>query len=89
MNWSHALGEIVALPREKQLEALRRLHSEHSGTAEKWNTAFDGDSLYAAWTAIPLLQDLYRHNRTIIRPVLDERASWHIIEIGGGNGTVT
>lgn len=88
MNWSHALGEIVALPREKQLEALRRLHSEHSGTAEKWNTAFDGDSLYAAWTTIPLLQDLYRHNRTIIRPILDERASWHIIEIGGGNGAL-
>ena len=89
MNWSHALSEVVALPREEQLEALRRLHSSYPAhSAEAWNTAFNGESLYAAWTTIPLLQDLYRHNRTVIRPLLDQCEKWHIVEIGGGNGAL-
>ena len=89
MNWSHALSEVVTLPREEQLEALRRLHSSYPAhSAEAWNTAFNGESLYAAWTTIPLLQDLYRHNRTVIRPLLDQCEKWHIVEIGGGNGAL-
>jgi len=89
VNWSQVLGEIAELPSAQQLPTLRRLRRNYPiCTDEEWNTAFNPDSLYTAWTSTHLMRDLYRHNRDVVRPILAKLEEWHIVEVGGGNGAL-
>jgi hypothetical protein len=87
-GWSEALKQALALPDSEQGDALRRLAAASAPAAEAWNTTFGPESLYEAWTHLPLMQGLYSENRRILRPFLDARPAWHVVEIGGGNGAL-
>lgn len=87
--WQEALRTILLQPRAQQREQLRALLASVGDEAsEAWNTAFSPDSLYEAWTRLPLMQGLYAANRDVLRPLLDSRPDWHIVEVGGGNGVL-
>ncbi|QBD75243.1 methyltransferase domain-containing protein [Ktedonosporobacter rubrisoli] len=87
--WIEKLNELILLPREQQFAALQQLRAANKEAEyEAWNTAFGAASLYDAWTQLPFMQRLYRHNRAIIQRILQERSNWHIVEIGGGNGAL-
>jgi hypothetical protein len=89
LMWAEELRQVVSLPRAHQYSAIQQLRAQHSGTGqEQWNTAFGPLSLYDAWTRLPVMQALYRSNRAVIDDALQNRADWHIVEIGGGNGAL-
>lgn len=81
------LREIVAMPRGRQPEALDRLRRAlPPAESEAWNTRFGPGSLFEAWTASSLMRGLYAANAATLRPLLDARPSWRVIEVGGGDG---
>ena len=85
--WLDALTDIVSLPRARRRTALAELcRSRRGESPEEWNTTFDHDSLYEAWSQTPPMLDLYAANHDVLRPFLDDRGGWDIVEIGGGNG---
>ncbi len=88
--WLNQLQQFLTLPRAQQFEALKRLREvagqNHAG--EEWNSVFGTQSVYEAWTQLPLMQHVYAANRAILRPLLEQRSSWHLVEIGGGNGAL-
>jgi hypothetical protein len=53
---------------------------------EAWNTAFDADSLFSAFTRSTVAQGVYASNRATLRPLL--RPGFRVIEVGGGDGTL-
>ena len=79
--------ELLALPHCRQLDAVERLLAalpvEHD---EAWNSAFGTDSLFAAWTKTSVVQGVYEANRSVLRPLLDARPGWRIVEVGAGDG---
>ncbi|MET0701180.1 MAG: class I SAM-dependent methyltransferase [Mycobacterium sp.] len=89
MMWSDRLGELVRLPRGQQLAALQELRSLRVESAqEDWNSTFGADSLYDAWSRLPIMEALYQQNRAVLTEHLGAREGWHIVEIGGGNGAL-
>ena len=87
--WLEQLRQILVLPRIQQFEALKRLREvKEQEQVEEWNSAFGAESVYDAWTQLPFMQQLYTANRAILRPLLNERPHWHLVEVGGGNGAL-
>ena len=88
--WLNQLQQFLTLPRAQQFEALKRLRAgaEQNSTGEEWNSVFGSQSVYEAWTQLPLMQHVYGANRAILRPLLEKRSPWHLVEIGGGNGAL-
>ncbi len=88
--WLHELQMLLTLPRAQQFEALKRLRevAGQNSAGEEWNSVFGTQSVYEAWTQLPLMQHVYTANRAILRPLLEQRSPWHIVEIGGGNGAL-
>ncbi len=87
--WLERLQHLLVLPRAHQFEALRQLRvGKELQYVEQWNSAFGMESVYEAWTQLPLMQQVYVSNRAILRPLLEQRPNWHLIEIGGGNGAL-
>jgi hypothetical protein len=88
-TWSALLDALCALPRARQYAALSEVREfGPRAYAEAWNTAFGPDSLYDAWTQLPFVQSIYRHNRVPIARTLAGRTAWSVVEIGGGNGAL-
>lgn len=85
-----ALRELLALPRGEQAAQVLALQAQAAERAhpEEWNTRFGPESLFQAWTTSPLMQALYAKNRAVIRPLLDRRPGWRVIELGGGDGRI-
>ena len=86
--WIDELEALIALPRADQYAALKRIRDAAGSSYEQWNTDFSPASLYGAWTKLPIMQSLYRDNRTVIMKALDGRSDWHIVELGGGTGAL-
>jgi Methyltransferase domain len=86
--WIDELDALVALPRADQYAALKRIRDAADSSYEQWNTDFSPASLYGAWTKLPIMQGLYRDNRTVIMKALHGRSDWHIVELGGGTGAL-
>ncbi len=88
--WLNQLQQFLTLPRAHQFEALRRLRevAGRDSAGEEWNSVFGTQSVYEAWTQLPLMQHVYNANRAILRPLLEQRSPWHLVEIGGGNGAL-
>lgn len=87
--WLEQLRQVIVLPRRHQFEALKRLRqAKEQEQVEEWNSAFGVESVYDAWTQLPFMQQLYSANRAVLRPLLDQRSHWHLVEIGGGNGAL-
>ena len=88
--WRQQLQQFLTLPRAHQFEALQRLREVAGETSvgEEWNSVFGAQSVYEAWTQLPLMQHVYSANRAILRPFLEQRTPWHLVEIGGGNGAL-
>ena len=87
--WKDALASLLLLPRAQQLEACRQLQNTSAlSDSEAWNTDFGSESLYEAWTRLPFMQALYRHNREVLHAHMEQRQGWHFVEIGGGNGAL-
>ncbi len=85
----HALNTMLALPRAEQPAAVAALCTElPSAEDEPWNTAFGPDSLYHAFTRCSVARDLHAANRAALRPRLDARPGFRVIEVGGGNGAL-
>ena len=88
--WLKQFEQFLTLPCAQQFEALRRLREvagQNSSPAE-WNSVFGTQSVYEAGTQLPLMQHIYGANRAILRPLLEQRSPWHLVEIGGGNGAL-
>lgn len=72
-----------------RVDALRaRLAALDDGTPspEAWNAAFGPGTLFDAWTRNPLAEALFDANRATLRPWIDGRPDWVVIEVGGGDG---
>jgi hypothetical protein len=88
-TWQELLHHTIILPRAQQFGTIQQWRTERNEQQlEAWNSAFGPASLYEAWAQLPLMQGLYKSNRTVLRRVLDGRSSWHVVEIGGGNGAL-
>jgi hypothetical protein len=88
-TWSVMLDALCELPRARQYAALSEVReTDPRAYAEPWNTAFGPDSLYDAWTQLPFVHSIYRHNRVPIARILAGRTAWSVVEIGGGNGAL-
>ena len=86
---NEGLKKVLALPRGAQYQAINQLRQslDHQGVQEAWNTNFQADSLYQAWSEFSVMQDLYEANKKLVRNTLDARGpGWQVVEIGGGNG---
>jgi len=87
--WTERLNKVIALPQRHQRDALRILGRSFSpNISEEWNTQFNQDSLYEAWSQILPMRNLYEVNRNIINKKLEEISDFTIVEIGGGNGAL-
>lgn len=86
MNLSD-VREIVAMPRGRQPEAIDLLRRALPRAEEEaWNTRFGPGSQFEAWTASTVMRGLYAANAATLRPLLDARPSWRVVEVGGGDG---
>lgn len=63
-------------------EAPREAH------VEPWNTAFGPDSLYHAFTRSTAVRGLHAANRAVLRPLLDARPGFRVLDVGGGDGAL-
>lgn len=90
MDLHAELRALLSAPRGLQAEWAESLQAQAAKRAhpEEWNTRFGPNSLFQAWTSSPLMQSLYAKNAAIIRPALDRRAGWRVIELGGGDGRI-
>ena len=88
--WQNQLRQFLILPRAQQFDALKGLREVvgQNSTEEEWNSVFGTQSVYEAWTQLSLMQHIYVANRAILRPLLEQRSPWHLVEIGGGNGAL-
>lgn len=83
------LAPILALPRAEQPAAVEALLAAWPSDAdEAWNTAFGADSLYHAFTRSTVAQGVHGANRDVLRPLLDARPGWRVIDVGGGDGAL-
>lgn len=90
MDVSARLRGILERPRAEQPAAVAAALSAwppESG-AEAWNTAFGPDSLYHAFTRSTVARGVHGANREVLRPWLDARPSWRVVEVGGGDGSL-
>jgi hypothetical protein len=84
-----SLNALLALPRSEQPAAVEALCSKlPAAQDEPWNTAFGPTSLYHAFTQCTVAQNLHAANRAMLRPRLDARPGFRVIEVGGGNGAL-
>lgn len=84
-----ALRHLLALPRGLQPAEVERLRAAApAADAEQWNTRFGPGSLYEAWASTRLMDGVYTGNTALLRPHLDRRKGWRILEVGGGDGTL-
>ena len=90
MDLHAELRALLAAPRGLQAERVQGLQARAAARAhpEEWNTRFGPESLFQAWTSSPLMQALYARNTQVIRPILDSRSDWRVIELGGGDGRI-
>lgn len=80
---------LLALPRGEQPAAARALLAAlPAPPAEVWNSAFGADSLYTAFTRTTVARGVHAANRARLRPLLDARPGFRVVEIGGGNGAL-
>ncbi|WP_017658693.1 class I SAM-dependent methyltransferase [Baaleninema simplex] len=88
LDFGQAFRNLLTLPPHEQFEAAAKLRSIFNIPAQKeeWNTQFNGDSLFAAWTRCTLMHQLYTSNALILRNWLQSRRQWRVIDIGGGDG---
>jgi hypothetical protein len=79
---------LLALPRGRQLMAAKLLLKALPEPVqnEVWNTSFGPESLYEAWSQTQVAQGVYAANISVLRPLLDKRRPWRVIEVGAGNG---
>lgn len=84
------LRALLATPRGAQAQRVQSLqaHAAERAHPEEWNTQFGPKSLFQAWTSSPLMQALYSQNSSVIRPLLDAKPGWRVIELGGGDGRI-
>ncbi len=84
-----SLNALLALPRSEQPAAVEALCCALPAAEEEpWNTAFGPTSLYHAFTRCSVAQTLHAANRAVLRPRLDARPGFRVIEVGGGNGAL-
>lgn len=88
ITFGEAFRHLLTLPPDKQFESAAKLRATFnvSASEEEWNTQFNADSLFAAWTRCTLMHKLYTSNALILRNWLRSRHKWRVIEIGGGDG---
>ena len=88
VSFGEAFRHLLTLPPDEQFKAAVQLQSTASFSTpeEEWNTQFDADSLFAAWTRCTLMHELYTSNALILREWLRSRHRWRVIEIGAGDG---
>ncbi len=79
---------LLTLPRAEQPAAARALRAALPAAAEAWNSAFGPDSLYEAFTRTSVARGVHGANREVLRPLLDARPGFRVIEVGGGNGAL-
>ncbi|MDP2307922.1 MAG: methyltransferase domain-containing protein [Pseudomonadota bacterium] len=84
-----ALAALLALPRADQPEAVRALLARMPPAAdEPWNSAFGPGSLYEAFTQTTAARGVHAANRAVLRPLLDARPGFRVVDVGGGAGTL-
>ena len=85
---SSALDELLDHPRGAQPELLAHLRERYPPpeVQEAWNTAFGEGSLFDAWTRSSVASAIYEANAASLRPLLDARPGWRVLEVGGGDG---
>jgi 2-polyprenyl-3-methyl-5-hydroxy-6-metoxy-1,4-benzoquinol methylase len=81
-----ALDALVALPRELQVDEVRRLYDKMPASpAEAWNVDFSAGSLYAAFAESEVAQGVYAAHRKALAPVV-AIPGFVIVDVGGGTG---
>lgn len=81
-----ALEAALARPRAEQPAALAALLEAAGPVPEEWNSRFGPGSLFDAWTQTSLAGGVYAANTAALRPLLDLRPGFRVIEVGGGDG---
>jgi hypothetical protein len=83
------LPPLLTLPRAEQPAAVRALLATLPKPAgEAWNSTFGPGSLFEAFTRSSIAQGVYAANRAVLRPLLDARPGFRVIEVGGGSGAL-
>jgi len=80
----------LTLPRRDQRAALQGIldYLPEPVAAEGWNTRFGARSLYDAWSRTTLARGVYHANAAVLRPMIDGRSGWRLVEVGGGTGAL-
>lgn len=83
-----ALDAVLRLPRGAQPLAVRELRQRLPAASEEpWNSAFGGRSLYHAFAQSSVVRGVHSANRAALRPLLDARPGFRVVEVGGGDGS--
>lgn len=85
-----AVADLLALPRAHQPRAVADLLAAlpDESVPEAWNTAFGEGSLFRAFTRSTVARGVYGANRAVLRPLLDARPGFRVVEAGGGDGSL-
>lgn len=79
---------LLALPHAEQVDAARALIDElPPATPEAWNTTFGPGSLFEAWTATRIAQQVHTALAAELAPVV-ARSGFTVVDVGGGDGSV-
>jgi len=83
-----ALRALLSQPGLLDVDPLQALRATLPplDVPESWNSAFEATSLFDAWTRSPFTEAVYAANRATLRPLLDARPDWVVLEVGGGDG---
>lgn len=84
------LRALLGLPRGAQPAAALALAERFAdrGQPEAWNTRFGPGSLFDAWTKTSVCRAVHESVAASLRPRLDARPGWRLIEVGGGDGSL-
>lgn len=90
MDLAVAVRALTTLPRAHQPRAVADLLAAlpDERVPEAWNTAFGEGSLFRAFTRSTVARGVYAANRSVLRPILDARPGFRVVEAGGGDGAL-
>lgn len=87
IDFANKFRYLLSLPyKEQSTAAVALWSSTNILKEEEWNSHFGTNSLFHAWSHSSLMQKLYASNALVLKPWLNQRREWRVIEIGGGNG---